>query len=95
LPAGHPIAHYATVTRTTETLISDLDTIADPVDRAAAANDLLWTRHPGSSALRTARGLAISEAVELGRSPEEIADRLNVRPDDLTWMNRRTTLSRP
>ncbi|OHV47777.1 hypothetical protein BCD48_17535 [Pseudofrankia sp. BMG5.36] len=60
--------------------------IDDPVLRAVTANDLLWNGAPGSKDLRTTRGQAILQAIEAGRTHQEIADHLHVRPSDLAWM---------
>lgn len=68
------------------TTIAELLTITDPADRAAAANDLLWKRAELSGRLREARSQAIREAMSQGRSPETLAEQLNVRAADLTWM---------
>ncbi len=68
------------------TTIAELLTIADPADRAAAANDLLWQRPELSGRLREARGQAIREAMSQGRSPETLAEHLKVQAADLAWM---------
>jgi hypothetical protein len=69
--------------------------IDDPVQRAVAANDLLWNGHPGSTELRATRGQAIHEAIEAGRPAKEIADHLHVRLDDLAWMSTYPESARP
>ena len=66
--------------------LPSLSAIDDPVLRAVTANDLLWNGAPEPKDLRTARGRAILEAIDAGRTSEEIADQLHVRPSDLTWM---------
>ncbi len=68
------------------TTIAELLTIADPAERAAVANDLLWQRPELSERLRQARSQAIREAMSQGRSPETVAEHLKVRAADLTWM---------
>ncbi|KPM50435.1 hypothetical protein CcI49_19900 [Frankia sp. CcI49] len=63
-----------------------MSAIDDPVLRAVTANDLLWNGTPGPKDLRTIRGEAILEAIDAGRTYEEIADHLHVQPSDLAWM---------
>ncbi|ABD11310.1 hypothetical protein Francci3_1935 [Frankia casuarinae] len=60
--------------------------VSDPLERAALADDLMWADHPRRLDLRTARGVAIREALEAGRSPDDVARRLVVTVADLTWM---------
>ena len=61
-----------------------LAAVPDPVDRAAAADEVMWLGARGSyRAARDIRKLALVEALEGGRSPEEIAARLGVRPVDV------------
>ncbi len=60
-----------------------LAAVPDPVDRAAA-DEVMWLGARGSyRAARDIRKLALVEALEGGRSPEEIAARLGVRPVDV------------
>jgi hypothetical protein len=66
--------------------IPSLSAIDDPVLRAVTANDLLWSGAPEPKDLRATRGQAILDAIDAGRTSAEIADRLHVRPSDLTWM---------
>jgi hypothetical protein len=61
-----------------------LAAIADAVDRAAAADEVMWLGARGSyRAARDLRRTALVEALGAGRTPEEIALRLGVRPDDV------------
>ncbi|WP_322750786.1 MULTISPECIES: hypothetical protein [unclassified Frankia] len=64
--------------------------ITDPVERAVVANDLIWTNCDRRTSLRTVRSQALREAVESGRTSQEIAERLRVTENDLTWMTNGT-----
>lgn len=60
--------------------------VSDLLERAALADDLMWTDHPRRLDLREVRGAAIREALEAGRSSDDIARRLSVTVADLEWM---------
>jgi hypothetical protein len=60
--------------------------IADPVERAGLADELMWTSHPHRTSLRTLRGQAIREALDAGRQATDVAARLRVTVADLQWM---------
>ena len=62
--------------------------IADPLDRAHAADRLMWDDPRSYTDAREARRQAVLAAVEVGRSPDEIATRLRVRADDLDLLTR-------
>ncbi|WP_239313552.1 MULTISPECIES: hypothetical protein [unclassified Frankia] len=62
--------------------------ITDPIERAVAANDLIWTDCAQRTSLRTIRNQALREAVETGRTSQEIAARLRITENDLTWMTK-------
>lgn len=64
----------------------ELSEVADPVDRAVLANELIWGPHPDRTALRTMRAQAIRAALDAGRTPDEVATRLQVTAADLRWM---------
>jgi hypothetical protein len=82
--------HHASVTP-----ISDILTVADPTERAKLADSMLWDGQRDARTLRTLRGDAIREAIDEGRAPQEIADLLNVRVSDLTWMTGRSAAPAP
>lgn len=64
----------------------DVIQVPDPVERAVLADNLMWADHPRRLDLRTARGMALREALDAGHDVEEIARRLVVTVKDLNWM---------
>ncbi|WP_131747273.1 hypothetical protein [Frankia sp. Cppng1_Ct_nod] len=62
--------------------------ISDPVERAVVANDLIWTDCDRRTSLRTVRNQALREAVDSGRTSQEIAERLCVTENDVSWMTK-------
>lgn len=60
--------------------------VADPVERAGLADELMWTAHPQRSRLRMIRADAIRQALDDGRLPDDVAKRLKVKVDDIGWM---------
>jgi hypothetical protein len=60
--------------------------IADPVERAGLADELMWTADTHRTTLRALRGKAIREALDAGRQPTDVAKRLRVTVADLRWM---------
>jgi hypothetical protein len=81
LPAGRVGATIVFVMTQDELL-----EIADPVERAGLADELMWTSHPHRTSLRTLRGEAIREALDAGRQATDVAARLRVTVADLQWM---------
>lgn len=73
----------------------EVASIEDSVDRAARANELIWRSHPQRSQLRELRADALRAALREGKDAAEIAGRLGVRTDDITWMTSRETATWP
>jgi hypothetical protein len=67
----------------------EVASIADSVDRAARANDLLWRKPQHPRDLRELRADALRAAIDEGRDRSELAARLGVRDSDLDWMTSR------
>ena len=73
----------------------DLDTvraITDPLERAAAADRLMWERPAQGSAARAVRREAVLEAVAGGRAEEEVAAALRVEVRDVVLLTREPVL---
>ncbi|CUU55529.1 hypothetical protein CcI49_12445 [Frankia sp. CcI49] len=60
--------------------------VADPVERAALADQLMWTASQQRSALRGVRAAAIRQALEDGSTTAELARRMRVTEADVAWM---------
>ncbi len=61
-----------------------LAAVVDPLDRAAAADEVMWLASRGHyQAARDIRRLALIQALEAGRAHEEIAPRLGIRVADV------------
>ncbi|OAA24675.1 hypothetical protein UG55_10287 [Frankia sp. EI5c] len=60
--------------------------LADPVERAALADDLMWSAHQQRSTLRGIRAAAIRQALDGGSTIAELARRMRVNEADVTWM---------
>jgi hypothetical protein len=67
----------------------EIASIADSVDRAARAHELIWGDHPRPRRLRELRAEALRTAIDEGRDAAELAARLGVRATDIDWMTRR------
>jgi hypothetical protein len=64
--------------------------IIDPLERAAVANELIWTNCDRRTSLLSVRNQALREAIDAGRTGQEIAKRLRVTEKDLIWMTHDT-----
>ncbi|MEX5631762.1 hypothetical protein [Parafrankia sp. FMc2] len=60
--------------------------MADPVERAALADALMWTASRQRSAFRGIRAAAIRQALDGGSTADELARRMRVTEADVAWM---------
>ena len=68
--------------------LATVTVIPDPLDRAAAADALMWAEPSRFTDAREVRRQAVLQAVRVGRSREEVAARLRVQEADVDWMTR-------
>ena len=70
----------------------EVASIADSVDRAARAHELIGGKTSRPGQLRELRASALRTAIGEGRDATELATRLGVRAADIAWM---TSLEKP